>query len=477
MNSKSYKQQHGPLHLLWKRTLRKRARGQVMVIVALAMLLLIAIVGLAVDGGATYALRRKAQNASDGAALAGGRLMLKYYDQMVLANPDFDVPSSGSKEDAVRAAINEYIVRNGVVANTVKAYFVDRNKEIVTVSQGEDRGQGHCGSAPGLGRPCEVSENGEIPWQRGVIGVTLISTAKTDSMFAGAMGWDTLSSAARSTAFIFVNTTTGDINVQPIALFRDPNNYQEFEINQIYTLIEGENTQGGGNWGWVNWNGLSSSAQAIQALINCGFNPGTATYAAWVARCPGHPNVDGQGPTLHYESIPPEGTYLPSVIERRVPYLRYGPGMTGWWVPASSGAVNSNCNDFIQRVEQGGEFEYYPEGLREGATFYIPIFDKVHDVGGSTGLRYHLRQIVKFFIRIPTGNNDPDPDVSCRPRPMPTSTATCVGGVCPTSTPGGGGNQTHWFIRGKAKSFYNNVDSGELGDLRSSLNHTVALDR
>src|SRR5688572_1926384 len=232
-------------------SLRKRARGQAIVIIALAMLLLLAVIGLAVDGGATYALRRKAQNASDGAALAGGHLMLKYYNVMRLANPDGDVPSSGAKEDEVRTAINEYIVRNGLAANTVKSYFVNRNKQIVTVGMGEERGQGRCGSVPGMIGPCEVGENGEIPWQRGVIGVTLISTAQTDSIFAGLMGWNTLSSAARATAFIFVNTTTGDINVQPIALFKEPETYVEFEIDRVYTLIEGGETQGGGNWGWV----------------------------------------------------------------------------------------------------------------------------------------------------------------------------------------------------------------------------------
>src|SRR5688572_11511629 len=266
--SKSYKQQGSPLRLLRRGTLRKSSRGQAIVVVALSLLFLHAVVGLAVDGGATYALRRKAQNASDGAALAGGRLMLKYLDEMILNNPDGDVPSNNVKEDAVRTAINDYIVRNGVAANTVKAYFVSRNKEIVTVSQGEDRGQGHCGSSAGLGRPCEVGENGEIPWQRGVVGVTLISTAQTDSIFAGVMGWNTLSGAARSTAFIFVNTTVGDINVQPIAIFRRPENYEEFRFGQIYTLIDDANQQGSGSWGWVDWNGEGSSATNIRALID-----------------------------------------------------------------------------------------------------------------------------------------------------------------------------------------------------------------
>src|SRR5690242_2992015 len=76
--------------------------GQAAVIVALAMLFIILMVGLAIDGGASYGLRRQAQNASDGSALAGGRKMLDYYEQMVLANPDYDVDGTSDEELAIR---------------------------------------------------------------------------------------------------------------------------------------------------------------------------------------------------------------------------------------------------------------------------------------------------------------------------------------------------------------------------------------
>ena len=478
MNSKSNKQQSGPLRLLWRHTVRKKARGQAIVVVALALLLLIAVVGLAVDGGATYALRRKAQNASDGAALAAGRLMLKYYDQMVLLNPNGDVPSNNVKEDAVRQTITDYIIANGVNPNTVKAYFVNANKEIVTVHNGEDHGQGQCGSAFGSSRPCQIGLNDGIPWQLGILGVTLISTAQTDSIFAGALGWNTLTGEARSSAFILVNTISGDINVQPIAIFRRPENYEEFRFGQTYTLLDGNVTQGGGQWGWIDWNGQSSSRQAILDLINCGFNP-SSTHEQWVARCPGT-QTNGEGPTRHFTSTLPATTYLPhpAPMNPGPRYLKYGPAMSGWWVGGSSGSPTSSCRDFWDRVNRGGEYD----GLREGVYLFFPIFDKTHDVGGASGLRFHLRQIVKFFVGKPVGTyNNPSPadDVSCTPVTPPAPTPCPVGTVCPTPTPlpSGGGGNIKWFIRGKAISFYDNAASGELGDLRSSLGHTVTLDR
>ncbi len=49
--------------------------GQVLVVVALALLALVGIVALAVDGGHVYAERRKMQNAADAGALAGARAL------------------------------------------------------------------------------------------------------------------------------------------------------------------------------------------------------------------------------------------------------------------------------------------------------------------------------------------------------------------------------------------------------------------
>ena len=56
-------------------------RGQIIVIFALALVALIAMVGLILDGGAAFAHRRDEQTASDLAALAGANAFLVNYDQ------------------------------------------------------------------------------------------------------------------------------------------------------------------------------------------------------------------------------------------------------------------------------------------------------------------------------------------------------------------------------------------------------------
>ena len=63
------------------RARRRDQRGQIIVIFALALIAMIAMVGLILDGGAAFAHRRDEQTASDLAALAGANAFLVNYDQ------------------------------------------------------------------------------------------------------------------------------------------------------------------------------------------------------------------------------------------------------------------------------------------------------------------------------------------------------------------------------------------------------------
>ena len=53
----------------------KRERGQMLVIVALGLTVLIAMAGLIIDGGMALSNRRQVQNAADAASLAGTRVL------------------------------------------------------------------------------------------------------------------------------------------------------------------------------------------------------------------------------------------------------------------------------------------------------------------------------------------------------------------------------------------------------------------
>jgi Flp pilus assembly protein TadG len=72
-------------------------RGQIIVIFALALIALIAMVGLILDGGAAFAHRRDEQTATDLAALAGANAFLVNYDQPLTRN---DAAVNAARESA-----------------------------------------------------------------------------------------------------------------------------------------------------------------------------------------------------------------------------------------------------------------------------------------------------------------------------------------------------------------------------------------
>src|SRR5206468_8340505 len=94
-----------------------KTKGQAMVVAALCMFVLLAAIGLAIDGGLLYGERRKAQNATDAAALAGTQKMLDYYDEMLNNYPE-DVDYDASHETEIRSAIDTYAATNGVLTDT-----------------------------------------------------------------------------------------------------------------------------------------------------------------------------------------------------------------------------------------------------------------------------------------------------------------------------------------------------------------------
>ncbi len=87
--------------------------GQSIVLVALALVALIAIAGLVVDGGRDYGARRQSQNASDGAAFAGAAVLAAR------------TGNGSGDDDDVRDAVTAFALNNGVTATSdIEAYYM-----------------------------------------------------------------------------------------------------------------------------------------------------------------------------------------------------------------------------------------------------------------------------------------------------------------------------------------------------------------
>ncbi len=84
----------------------KSEKGQALVLIVFAMIGMLALVGLAMDGGQTFSDRRRGQNAADAAALAAA---LKYQQDPGVSNADLTTLAQAA------AAINGYDGSNSVI--------------------------------------------------------------------------------------------------------------------------------------------------------------------------------------------------------------------------------------------------------------------------------------------------------------------------------------------------------------------------
>ena len=103
----------------------KQEKGQALIISAISLLVLAGFVGLAIDGGQLYTNRRKVQNGSDAAALAGTRLLATYISECQ--------PGSSPNDGAVRSAVIDYARLNGVdyfaPEGDIEAWYVNDNDD------------------------------------------------------------------------------------------------------------------------------------------------------------------------------------------------------------------------------------------------------------------------------------------------------------------------------------------------------------
>jgi hypothetical protein len=103
-----------------KRTALKHIRGQIVVLFAIVLVVVLGLTAIAVDGGMIYSDRRSAQNSADSAALAGGGVAAQYFENHLVLYDNFSCAGTDVLEgmyQAVssaidRAATNDYTLEN-----------------------------------------------------------------------------------------------------------------------------------------------------------------------------------------------------------------------------------------------------------------------------------------------------------------------------------------------------------------------------
>lgn len=153
-----------------------REAGQMLVLFAGALVAIILVVGLVIDGGYAFAQRRNTQNAADFAALAGARIVAEWVTGDTTNGTDANV----------KAAITAAIAANGAAPLTFGAagspQYVDSNGNIV----------------PSAGSAASYVGNGTIP--TGTAGVKVGASRNWRPFFLGIVGVSSWSASANATA-------------------------------------------------------------------------------------------------------------------------------------------------------------------------------------------------------------------------------------------------------------------------------------
>ncbi len=172
---------------------RKSERGQMIVIVAMALTALVAMAGLVIDGGMALANRRQVQNAADAAALAGTRVLgldLKWR-AVNTGNPSPPPAPFGDTDTAVCDAINDALAYNTNRGQTIpsidcytgsdNAWYVKFNADKTITDLGRV-GEG----VPALAQGVKVIGNGQSDtFLIGVIGISNITVGANATALAG----------------------------------------------------------------------------------------------------------------------------------------------------------------------------------------------------------------------------------------------------------------------------------------------------
>lgn len=164
--------------MLFKNRDKSDPRGQMIVLAAVTLSLVVFAVGLVIDGGNGLAQRRAAQNASDFAAMAGARVIAQY-----IAGD----PTNGTDAN-VKAAITTEIARNGGDPITFGApdgpHYVSATGALL----------GYVGAGSISGPTCASNPNGCAA------GVQVRSSRDWKPFFLGLFGIDNWATSAKATA-------------------------------------------------------------------------------------------------------------------------------------------------------------------------------------------------------------------------------------------------------------------------------------
>jgi hypothetical protein len=232
-----------------KHATHRSRRGQALIIIAGALVALMALVALAVDGSNAFAQRRNAQNAVDGASVAGTNLLLQYY----MNAPTDPHPGNRQCTDMQHPCTEHDLTphQNQLVFQAVQSTLaaqtgIDTQSKWDPTNPGTldvrwiDQ-DGHTFGGP-VGNNASVPlAGGQGPGSPGAAGIWVQTTSSSGTYFARILGINSVSADAHSAAQIGnpesavwppqQQDESGNLPtliVWPITIIMDPQSIQSF---------------------------------------------------------------------------------------------------------------------------------------------------------------------------------------------------------------------------------------------------------
>jgi hypothetical protein len=357
-----------------KRFTQRKSKGQTIVILAGALLGLLALVALAIDGGSAYAQRRIAQNASDGAAMAGITQLKDVFlsnrveNAQVCGGPGVCARNiSSNQNQLVKQAIENTLRANGIRDKEGQPGVLDYAAYWLK-SDGTRYGTNQIGAFESLPFATDTNPNG-------VAGVWVEATRYEDTTFARIVGWNKVSADAKAgarlgSASAYVGnqseSSSGPL-LWPITLMQEDINLAP---GQSTTIFSHNNSYAPGNWGLLCFTGGACNAQELRDQFVHGFNPSTGG--------------------LQYGSTP--GSYQ---SHNSIPLTGNGIWLDG---QTGVGSIQSWCDE-MEAAGDAHRIVAFPITAPDPATGQA-------STGNGTNASYHIITIATFELQ---------PTTSCSP--------------------------------------------------------------
>jgi len=252
-----------------RRDAHRDERGQVLVIVAIAMVTLVAMVGIVIDGGYAWGKQRDTQNGADAIAKAGAVKLAENLAGKSPANTDNDVLT----------AVTDTMTAN--VVGLPGAYYTDFDGNLITSSGAPATGTGDAALVgggfipPNAGGVQAITDQTFDTFLARVIGITQFTTRATATARAGY-----LTSVCEADAGCIILPITVPVTVLGCDGSNNPAPLTDSDGDKILwpapsdVLTVPLCKNGPGNVGWLDWTptagGTSELIDAIETPSNIG---------------------------------------------------------------------------------------------------------------------------------------------------------------------------------------------------------------